>query len=93
MVFPRIISLLKKANKVFLTSLSRKSKKKYYTIVPVDPNLSDFYKSAYPITRVEDPEVLEKMSKDPFIIASVERAKAFIAKHGLPEDFKSKKSD
>jgi len=25
-------------------------------------------------------------SKDPFVIKKVERARAFIAKHGLPED-------
>jgi hypothetical protein len=30
-------------------------------------------------------------SKDPFIIKKVERARAFIAKHGLPKDNKSKK--
>ena len=31
-------------------------------------------------------------SKDPFIIKKVEKARAFIAKHGLPEDDKPKKS-
>ena len=31
-------------------------------------------------------------SKDPFVIKKVERARAFIAKHGLPEDTKPKKS-
>jgi len=30
-------------------------------------------------------------SKDPFVIKKVEKARAFIAKHGLPED-KRKKS-
>ena len=31
-------------------------------------------------------------SQDPFIVKKVERARAFIAKHGLPEDMPGKKS-
>ncbi len=31
-------------------------------------------------------------SKSPFAIKKAERARAFIAKHGLPEDHKPKKS-
>ena len=31
-------------------------------------------------------------SKDPFVIKKVERARAFIAKNGLPKDRKSRKS-
>jgi hypothetical protein len=89
--YPKMKRLLIKAANVFLTSLSRKSKNKYYTLVEVDPNLSDWYKSGYPVYRVTDPKRLKKLSKDPFIIASNERAKAFIAKHGLPKDWKSKK--
>lgn len=69
----------------------RKSKRGHNHIVPVDPSLSDFYKSAYPVTKIEDPEMIRSISESPYVIASVERAKAFIAKHGLPEDKKRKK--
>ncbi|HWK05159.1 MAG TPA: hypothetical protein VNS58_16070 [Puia sp.] len=31
-------------------------------------------------------------SKEPFVIKKLERARAFIAKHGLPKDDKPKKS-
>jgi hypothetical protein len=31
-------------------------------------------------------------SKDPFVVKKVERARAFIAKNGLPKDGKGKKS-
>ena len=31
-------------------------------------------------------------SKDPFVIEKLEKARAFIAKNGLPKDGKSKKS-
>ena len=31
-------------------------------------------------------------SKSPFVIKKVERARAFIAKHGLPKEIKPKKS-
>jgi hypothetical protein len=31
-------------------------------------------------------------SKSPFVIKKVEKARAFIAKHGLPEDTRKKKS-
>jgi hypothetical protein len=34
---------------------------------------------------------LPDFSKSPFVIKKVERAKAFIAKHGLPKEVKSKK--
>jgi hypothetical protein len=69
----------------------RKSKRGRNHMVPVDPNLSDFYKSAYPVTKIEDPELIRAISESPFMIASVEKAKTFIAKHGLPEDKKHKK--
>ena len=32
-------------------------------------------------------------SKSPFVIKKVERARAFIAKHGLPKEIKPKKSE
>ena len=39
-----------------------------------------------------DPNMLD-YSKDPFVIKKAERARAFIAKHGLPKDLdKPKKS-
>jgi hypothetical protein len=69
----------------------RKSKRGHNHIAPVDPNLSDSYKSAYPVTKIEDPEMIRAIRESPCMIASVERAKAFIAKHGLPEDKKHKK--
>ena len=34
---------------------------------------------------------LHNISKDPFIVKKVERARAFIAKHGLPEDKPARK--
>lgn len=70
----------------FVDWVNRKTNKKIGSLVPADPNLSDFLKSAYPVFKVEDPELLEKLSKDQLLNASVERAKAFIAKHGLPKD-------
>jgi hypothetical protein len=69
----------------------KKSKKEHDYIVPVDPKLSDFYKSAYPVTRIEDPEVIRAVSESPFVIASVERAKALLAKYPPPKDNKPKK--
>ena len=38
-----------------------------------------------------DPNIPD-FSKSPYIIKKVERARAFIAKHGLPEDMPGKKS-
>lgn len=69
----------------------KKSKKEHDYIVPVDSKLSDFYKSAYPVTKIEDQEVIRAISESPFMIASVERAKEFIAKYPLPKDDKPKK--
>jgi hypothetical protein len=31
-------------------------------------------------------------SKDPYLVKKLERARAFIAKHGLPKEIKPKKS-
>jgi len=70
----------------------KKSKKEHDHIVPVDPRLSDFYKSAYPVTKIEDPEVIRAVSESPFVIASAERAKAFLAKYPPPKNDKPKKS-
>ena len=38
-----------------------------------------------------DPNMID-CSNSPYILEKVERAKAFIAKHGLPKEVKSKKS-
>lgn len=40
------------------------------------------------VTIVHD---MRDYSKDPFIVKKVERARAFIAKHGLPKEMKSTK--
>jgi hypothetical protein len=34
---------------------------------------------------------LRDYSKDPYFVKKAEEAKAFIKKHGIPEDFKKKK--
>jgi hypothetical protein len=61
-------------------------------IVPVDPNLSDFYTFVYPVTKIEDPEMLEKLRNDPSLIVGAERAKAIFATYGLPKDKTPKQS-
>ena len=38
-----------------------------------------------------DPNIRD-YSKDPFIVKKIERARAFIAKHGLPKEDKPKKN-